>query len=30
MRTAADAGQSAPSPWFRLFTNAREWCDETG
>ena len=30
MRTAADAGESAPSPWFRMFTNAREWCDETG
>jgi phosphoribosylformylglycinamidine synthase len=29
MRTAARSGQSAPSPWIRLFTNAREWCDET-
>ena len=25
---AADAGEAASSPWFRLFTNAREWCDE--
>ena len=30
MRSAAGAGESAPSPWFRMFTNAREWCDETG
>ncbi|MCL7968389.1 MAG: phosphoribosylformylglycinamidine synthase [marine benthic group bacterium] len=30
MQGAAARGESAPSPWFRLFTNAREWCDATG
>jgi len=30
MRAAGDRGAAAPSPWFRMFTNAREWCEETG
>jgi phosphoribosylformylglycinamidine synthase len=30
MQAAAVHGEAAPSPWFRMFTNAREWCDETG
>ena len=30
MQAAAMHGDAAPSPWFRMFTNAREWCDETG
>jgi phosphoribosylformylglycinamidine synthase len=30
MQAAAAHGNAAPSPWFRMFTNAREWCDETG
>ena len=29
MQAAAVHGEAAPSPWFRMFTNAREWCDET-
>ncbi len=29
MREAAARGESEPSPWFRVFKNAREWCDET-
>ena len=29
MQAAAMHGEAAPSPWFRMFTNAREWCDET-
>jgi len=29
MQSAAGRGEAAPSPWFRIFTNAREWCDET-
>jgi len=27
IRIAADSGQPAPSPWLRMFQNAREWCD---
>ncbi len=30
MQTAAERGEAAPSPWFRMFLNAREWCDATG
>jgi phosphoribosylformylglycinamidine synthase len=29
MQAAAAHGEAAPSPWFRMFTNARQWCDET-
>jgi phosphoribosylformylglycinamidine synthase len=29
MQAAAVHGEAAPSPWFRMFTNARDWCDET-
>ena len=29
MQAAAALGEAAPSPWFRMFRNAREWCDET-
>ncbi|GAG25989.1 unnamed protein product, partial [marine sediment metagenome] len=29
LQAAAVHGEAAPSPWFRMFTNAREWCDET-
>ncbi|MFO7587659.1 MAG: phosphoribosylformylglycinamidine synthase [Gemmatimonadota bacterium] len=28
MRAAGTRGEAAPSPWFRMFTNAREWCEE--
>jgi phosphoribosylformylglycinamidine synthase len=27
MRAAGERDEAAPSPWFRLFLNAREWCD---
>jgi len=27
IREAADRGQPFPSPWLRMFQNAREWCD---
>jgi phosphoribosylformylglycinamidine synthase len=29
MRAAGARGEAAPSPWFRMFTNARAWCEET-
>ncbi len=29
MRAAGERGEAAPSPWFRLFVNARAWCEET-
>ena len=27
IRAAADQGQPFPSPWLRMFQNAREWCE---
>ena len=27
IRAAADQGQPFPSPWMRMFQNAREWCE---
>jgi hypothetical protein len=27
MRAAGERDEAAPSPWFRLFLNAREWCE---
>ena len=27
IRAAAEKGQPFPSPWLRMFQNAREWCD---
>ncbi|MGB5528012.1 MAG: phosphoribosylformylglycinamidine synthase [Gemmatimonadota bacterium] len=27
IRAAADQGQPLPSPWMRMFQNAREWCE---
>jgi phosphoribosylformylglycinamidine synthase len=29
VREAADRGRAHPSPWLRMFQNAREWCDRS-
>jgi phosphoribosylformylglycinamidine synthase len=29
IRAAADQGQPFPSPWLRMFQNAREWCERS-
>jgi phosphoribosylformylglycinamidine synthase len=29
IRAAADRGEPCPSPWLRMFQNAREWCESS-
>ena len=29
VQRAAEKGQPFPSPWLRMFQNAREWCDRS-